>query len=87
MSRILVIQAEARTMNPLLDQELIDDEYAEDAEAARSEWGGEFREDIGLYLDDELIDAAIIAGRLELPFVSGCHYFGFVDPSGVYLDS
>jgi len=87
MNRVLVIQAESRTMNPLLDQEMIDAEYDEDREAARSEWGGEFREDIGLFLNDELIDAAIIAGRLELPFVSGCHFFAFADSSGGRFDA
>ena len=42
------------------------------AAAAAAEWDAEFRSDIGAFLDDELIDAAIDHGRpLELSPVDG----------------
>jgi hypothetical protein len=84
MSRVLFIQADSRLLNPVLDQGLIDAAYQDDAEAARSEWGGEFRSDISQFLPDELIDAAIIAERLELPWLVELRgtYLAFADPGG-----
>ncbi len=81
MSRVLVIQAESRAMNPLLDAEMIAAELEADRESASSEWLGQFRSSTVQFLDDELIDAAIVSGRRELPF-AGHAYFAFVDPSG-----
>ena len=81
MNRVLVIKAESRAMNPLLDQEMIDAALEADRESASSEWLGEFRSSTVQFLDDELIEAAIVSGRRELPF-AGHAYFAFVDPSG-----
>jgi hypothetical protein len=84
VSRVLFIQAESRLLNPSLDSGLIDAAYADDAEAARSEWGGLFRSDISEYLPDALIDAAVVPGRVELPWalpLRNC-YVAFCDPSG-----
>lgn len=78
---VLVIQAESREMNPLLDAEMIAAELAADPESASSEWFGKFRSSTVQFLDDELIEAAIVSGRHELPF-AGHVYCGFVDPSG-----
>jgi len=86
MSRVLVIQAESRAMNPLLDQEMIDAELESDRESASSEWLGQFRSSTVQFLDDELIEAAIVLGCHERPF--GRHdYFAFSDPSGGRHDS
>src|SRR5262249_44232378 len=56
---VLVISGTARDFNPTLNQALIDKAYRDDPEAAAAEWGGEFRSDIGSYLDDATIAAAI----------------------------
>lgn len=80
-SDVLVIKAGGLTLNPTMDQKVIDRARAEDPVAARSEWDGEFREDLAAFLDDELIDAAIVSGRRDLP-AAGHSYFAFVDPSG-----
>jgi hypothetical protein len=54
-----------------------------DPESAGAEWHAEFRRDIGAYLDDATIEAAIDHARpLELPPVRGLHYRAFVDASG-----
>jgi hypothetical protein len=89
MSRVLFLQGPSKLLNPLLAQETIDAAYADDPEAARSEWGGLFRSDISEYLPDALIDAAIVPGRAELPWalpLRNC-YVGFCDPSGGVYDS
>jgi hypothetical protein len=84
MSRVLFIQADSRTLNPSLDQELIDAEYRADPAVARSEWGGEFRADIAAYLTDELIDAAL-PGRLRRGRRQAA--VAFVDMSGGVSDA
>lgn len=81
MIRGLFVMAPSMLLNPTLDQARIDAEIGGDPEAGRSEWLGQFREDIGQYLEDELIDRAIEVGRKELPYVPRQHYVGFVDSS------
>ena len=84
---VLVIQAPHSVLNPTIDQAVIDRAMAEDPEAARSEWFGEFRSDVSQYLPDALIDAAIIPGRTELPFSRDCGYVAFADMSGGVNDA
>lgn len=79
---VLVIQAESRRMNPTLDEAMIDAEIAEDPEAGSSEWLGQFRASTAQYLDDELIDRAIVQHRKELPCFPRRAYAAWVDPSG-----
>jgi hypothetical protein len=83
----LVFKAPSRVLNPTLDQALIDKAIAEDPEAGRAEWGAEWREDIQAFLSAELIDAATIPGRYELPKVGGYEYHAWCDPSGGRQDS
>jgi len=80
-SPVLVIQAGGPVLNPTINAEVIQRARDEDPIAARSEWDAEFRPDIAAFLDDELIDRAIVPGRRELP-AAGHGYFAFVDPSG-----
>ena len=85
--RVLVIQGESRAFNPLLDPATIEAAYAEDPEAAASEWGGLWRSDLTGFLDDELVDRAVDLGRArELPPMKGRLYSCFVDPSGGRAD-
>ena len=80
-SPVLVIKAGGPVLNPTIDADIIQRARDEDPIAARSEWDAEFRPDIAAFLDEELIEAAVVAGRRELPPASH-GYFGFVDPSG-----
>jgi hypothetical protein len=84
---VLVIKAPTRVLNPTIDQSIIDEAMADDPAAARAEWMAEFRDDVSGFLTREVIDAAIINGRFELPRSAGASYVGFVDPSGGSSDS
>lgn len=78
----LFIKASTDLLNPTLDRAVIEAAIADDPEAGRSEWLGEFRSDVSDFLEDELIDRAIQAGRHELPHLIGTNYVPFCDPSG-----
>jgi hypothetical protein len=86
-SNVLVWKADTRTMNPTVPQSVIDEAYERDPAAAAAEYGGEFRSDIETFVAREVVDAAIVPGRYELPPVSGISYTAFVDPSGGSSDS
>jgi hypothetical protein len=84
---VLVWQADSRTMNPTLPQQLIEKEIEEDPAAAAAEWLGQFRSDLESLFARQALDAVIVRGRFELPPVPGLAYVGFVDPSGGSSDS
>jgi hypothetical protein len=86
-SDVLCWQAATRTMNPTISQKLIDRDMAADPEAARSEWGAEFRSDLEAFLTIEAIQAVTIPGRYELPPMGDLTYSAFVDPSGGRKDA
>jgi hypothetical protein len=80
---VLVIQAPSALLNPTLDAGVIASAQEADAFAARSEWLGDFRNDIGVFLDDTLIELALDRSRPpELSPRAKLRYSGFVDPSG-----
>jgi hypothetical protein len=80
--RVCYLQGPSALLNPLLDQGLIEAAYADDAEAARSEWGGQFRQDVTQYLDDATIDRALCPGERSRPRLLYHEHVGFVDPAG-----
>jgi len=82
MTRGLFIMAPSLMLNPTLNRADIEAEIADDPAAARSEWLGQFREDLAQFLEDELIDRAVEPQRTALPFNVGHCYVGFADPSG-----
>jgi len=84
---ILVWKAPTRRMNPTVPQDVIDMAMEEDASAAAAEWLAEFRVDVETFVAREVVEAAVVAGRYELPPVSGIGYAAFVDPSGGSNDS
>jgi hypothetical protein len=86
-SPVLVWRAPTVTMNPTLDARVIAAAYDADEAAASAEYGGEFRRDIETFVSREVIDACVIPGRRELPWVPGVEYRAFVDPSGGSSDS
>jgi hypothetical protein len=81
-SEILIWKAPTLTMNPTISQKLIDRDMKKDPEAARSEWGAEFRSDLETFLTPEALEAVTVAGRGELPTSHSGNYMAFVDPSG-----
>ena len=81
-SSVLVWNCPSRTMNPTLSQKKVDEAMAEDLASAKSEYLGEFRDDIGIFLPREIIESVVIRGRKELLPKSGIQYFAFADISG-----
>lgn len=82
---ILVVQGSTFQFNKTLDEAAIAAQRAADPAAAASEWDGMFRNDVGAFLDDDLIDAAVEHGRpLEVPPVRGSYvyYRAFIDAAG-----
>ena len=85
--RVLVWQADTRTMNPTVPSDVIEQAYVDDEAVAASEYGAQFRRDLESYISREAIEAVTVDGRLELPPVSDTSYAAFVDPSGGSRDS
>jgi hypothetical protein len=80
--KILVAQAASQVMNCNVDMSWIADQFAEDPVAASAEYNAEFRSDVQTFVDREIIDACVIPGRFELPFVKGLKYEAFCDLAG-----
>jgi hypothetical protein len=83
----LVWQAPTRTMNPTVRQSFIDEQTDKDPSKAAAEYGAQFRVDIEGFVSREVVDAAVVLGRHELPPDPHVRYFGFVDSSGSGQDS
>lgn len=79
---VLVVKGASRTFNPTLPQQLIDDAIADDPEAARTEWLGEFRNDIAAFIDRDTVEASTRPEPLALPYDRSHRYEAFVDPAG-----
>ena len=89
--RVLVWNADTRSMNPDVPPEVIEQAFADDPVAAASEYGQDgrvqFRRDVEQFLDPDAVRAVTVPGRLELAPVRGTRYVAFVDPSGGSQDS
>jgi hypothetical protein len=87
-ARCIVAKGSTKELNPSIRTSVIDRAYEQDAEAAASEYGAEFREPAASYLTRELIERAIdkgITSRVRLP---GIQYVAFCDcSSGAGRDS
>jgi hypothetical protein len=79
---VLTWQAATRVMNPTVPQAFVDDQYERDPSGAEAEYGATFRSDVESFVSREVVDAAVVPGRHELPRLTGVHHHGFVDPSG-----
>lgn len=86
-SNVLVWQASTQIMHPAVDADEITQAYKEDPEAARAEYGGEFRSDIETFLSIESIEAVTERGIPQRAYDERHRYFGFVDPSGGVRDA
>jgi len=81
-SNVLVWNAPSRVMNSTLPQKVIDRAMAEDMAAAKSEYMGEFRDDVGIFLPREVIENLFVSGRIENLPRGKNRYFAFADISG-----
>jgi len=84
---VLVWNCPSRTMNPKLPQSVVDAAIAEDLESAKSEFLGQFRDDICAFLPRDIIEGVVRKGRQELLPRSSVSYTGFCDISGGRSDS
>src|SRR5262249_30810856 len=67
---------------PTLPQSVVDDAMAQDLAAAKSEYLGEFRDDIAAFVPRSVVEAVVIKDRKELLPRQKLRYHGFVDVSG-----
>ena len=58
-----------------------------DSASAAAEYLAQFRTDVETYVSRDVVEAAVIQGRHELPRIEHTRYFAFVDPSGGSSDS
>lgn len=79
---VLVWNAPSRVMNPTLPQSVVDEAMAEDLQAAKSEYLGEFRDDVAAFIDRAVVEALVVADRKELLPSDAHAYSAFVDVSG-----
>jgi hypothetical protein len=79
---VLTWKASTSEMNATVSEATIRQAYERDPERAKAEYGAEFRSDLETFLLREVVDLAVRAGPLELPFDKAHKYFGFVDPAG-----
>lgn len=86
-SDVLVVQGETRDFNPTLDPRIVEQAMADDPEAARSEWLGQFRSDIAAFVSREIAEECVSTGVYERGKLDATSYYGFVDPSGGSQDS
>jgi hypothetical protein len=84
---ILIWRAPTRTMNPTVPQSLIDAALEADPASAAAEYMAQFRTDVETYIARDVVEAAVIAGRHELPRIEHARHWAFVDPSGGSSDS
>jgi hypothetical protein len=78
----LIWKAPTRTMNSTVPQRVIDEELERDPAKASAEYLAQFRTDIESFVSSEVVDAAVVPGRYELPKLANVTYRGFVDASG-----
>ena len=84
---VLVVRGATRVFNPTVPQRTIDQALARDPESAAAEWLGEWRSDIGDFIDRELVESAIDPGVKVQPPQRTIEYSAFADPSGGRGDS
>jgi hypothetical protein len=85
-ANVLVWNCPSRTMNPTLPQKVVDDALAEDLQAAKAEYLGEFRDDVGEFVPRSVIEQLVVKGRQELLPRSEMRYVAFADLSGGRTD-
>ena len=87
IAKTLVWNCPSRTMNSTLPQKVIDEAMLDDLASAKSEYMGEFRDDIAIWLPREVIEKVVKTGRKELLPRKQIIYSAFCDVSGGRSDS
>jgi hypothetical protein len=82
VGKVLVWNCPSRVMNPSLKQSVVDEALAEDLQSAKSEYLGEFRDDVGEFLPRSVIENLVVPGRTEILPEPKLRYFAFADLSG-----
>jgi hypothetical protein len=77
---VLVWQADTRSMNPTVDEQVTTTAYEQEEAAAATEYGAEFRRDVESFVPREAVEACVIPDRRELPPVG--HEFREAPPWG-----
>jgi hypothetical protein len=85
--RVLCISAPTLFLNPTFDKAEVDQAYIDDPEAARSEYGAEWRSGTLSLIDPERLKTVINSGVVELSPRAGVQYWGFLDSSAGKSDS
>jgi hypothetical protein len=80
---VLVAQGTSLDFNPTLPRAVIDKALANDRAAAAAEYLGEFRSDIGNFIDRAVLNRCVAVGVVERPPQSGHRYVAHADPPGV----
>jgi hypothetical protein len=83
----LIVKGSTREFNPTLPAVVVERALERDPSAAGAEYLAEFRIDIESFVAREVVEAATVRGRRELPPAKDTHYIAFVDPSGGSIDS
>lgn len=84
---VLVWRASSLLMNPTLAGAQLDRQQRVDAQRFAREYEAEFADDVEGFLPAAWIDAAVVAGRHELPPRRDVAYVAAVDPSGGGADA
>jgi hypothetical protein len=86
-AQVLVWQASTKTMHPSVSQRVLDEAQERDPANYVAEYEAQFRTDVENFLSREVVEAAVVDGRFELPPIRGVTYWAFCDPSGGSADS
>jgi hypothetical protein len=78
-ARVLVWRGATAEMNETIDPAIIAEAYEEDPIAAAAEYGAQWRTDVDSYVAHDVVQAAVVRGRRELPPAPGISYTAFVD--------
>lgn len=78
----LVIHAPSKVMNPTLDQRHIDAAIADDYSKGNAEFNSIWRDDVGLFIPRETVEACVLEGMDQLLPRRDTKYYSFVDVSG-----
>lgn len=81
-SDVLVWQADSRSMNPTLDQKIIDKALLDDPAKASAEYLAQFRSDLESFVSQQAVDAVVSSGCFEVTPASSFQYVAFCDPAG-----
>jgi hypothetical protein len=83
----LVVSGTSLDFNPTLDPKIIEAELERDPERAGAEYLSKWRDDLSLFVDRALIEAAVDPGCLVRPLEAHRRYVAFADASSGRADS